>query len=481
MFSATHQFFPFGFWHAFRQLACGLLAASAGLACAADQVLIMTVSAYRTTPLPGVRHDAANARALAARLGFDVSRAQVPAESVLTASGLLARLDELVRATRPNDRVFLYFSGHGTGRLQNGTCRAGWLGIDMASASIGDVSVRLAVLKQTASEVLVVVDASHSGGAGKPRLAAKSAAVPGADSCEPATGFGAAAAAYGFSAGGASNPDNNLTIFTAARAREAALDDESKGGLATTSLLRCAETGVQAEGIVTARDLAACAQSIAAAETARLQWTPQTIEADGNHARPVAQVASIRRGLVRTDAGLAQRVVRRFESFLAGANGNWSLEVTPSATLVPLGAPDWQREISFRHRGAHEGYGYVLYVGTDGVDMQQIHPEPGRTLRLPAQGNFGGLQLRVDPPAGDNTFLFVVSREPLNLGGLFAEAQSASGTAAEVAIQCEMSQRNVVKVGDGTQCGAKRNLVAAENAAAGHEGYAAVMVRVRGR
>jgi hypothetical protein len=279
-------------------------------------------------------------RALAARLGFDVSRAQVPAESALTAPGILARLDELVRVTRPNDRVFLYFSGHGTGRLQNGTCRGGWLGIDMASASIDDVSVRLAVLQQTASEVLVVVDASRSGSAGKPRLAAKSAVVSGAGSCEPATGFSAPAAAYGFSAGGASNPDNNLTIFTAARAREAALDDESKGGLATTSLLRCAEIGVQAEGIVTARDLAACAQSIAAVEAARLQWTPQTIEAGGNHARPVAQMASIRWGLGRNDAGLAQRLVRRFESFLAGgARRGFSCETHHGHRAVPLFVP----------------------------------------------------------------------------------------------------------------------------------------------
>jgi hypothetical protein len=56
-------------------------------------------------------------------------------------------------------------------------------------------------------------------------------------------------------------PKSNFTFIAAATEREGALDDRDHGGLATMSLIQCAGEGVpSASGLVTAQDLAACAQ-----------------------------------------------------------------------------------------------------------------------------------------------------------------------------------------------------------------------------
>ena len=166
----------------------------------------------------------------------------------------------------------------------------------------------------------------------------------------------------------------------------------------------------------------------------------------------------------------------------SGTNGNWAFHVTPTATTVRLAEPDQRRVVRFPYVSSQAGYGYVLYVGTDGKDMKQLFPEPGENNFLPAKGEFPALS--IDPPAGNNTYLFVISQTPRDFDGIFKVGGTGSGIEDTTAVQCELTKRNSNRVKVGNPCDETRNSgrVRPEPVTGGMlEGYAAQMIVVSGK
>ncbi|HSB61284.1 MAG TPA: caspase family protein, partial [Vicinamibacteria bacterium] len=112
------------------------LLALAGPARAQGQrhALLVGVGAYThgVPALEGPPYDiAALKKALTDRWGFPAGNVKVLLDGQATRANILAAVDDLSRSTRPNDFVFVYFSGHGTSTYENSD-----LGIDGNSGAV---------------------------------------------------------------------------------------------------------------------------------------------------------------------------------------------------------------------------------------------------------------------------------------------------------------------------------------------------------
>ena len=136
--------------------------------------------------------------------------------------------------------------------------------------------------------------------------------------------------------------------------------------------------------------------------------------------------------------------------------------------------------MTFPYSSSQPGFGYVLYVGTDGQDMKQLFPEPGENNFMPASGEFPAL--RIDGPPGNNTYLFVMSQVPRDFDSVFSQASGGAPNTSTTAIQCELGRRNSVRVNTGGPCEKSRNSIRVKPAqgSGAIEGYAAQLYVVNG-
>ena len=420
------------------------LALHSNTAIARDHVLVMTIGNYVSQPLYGVRYDADNALKLAAKLGYNTSAATVLKDSQLTSKGLRDALDAFALQVQPNDRAFIYYSGHGASLRAGSQCVQALVGQDGGLVQMAELSAKLDQVKTRTSDVLVVIDACHSGGLNDMVVTRSAALQPTAvsgglsskawqnkegEACHNPVNFAKAWSPVVPQPGTrALFPQNNFVFIAAANEREVALDNPEKGGLATTSLLACVESGVadtDGSGAVSAAELAACAQKIVAQEVPQInarkgsRWTAHTLETYGNTKRSLLVAPLPVTMQLATTASpapsQAQRTLAAFEQIVAGANGNWAWTAEmPDKVKLGSSAP-------VRYSTQQPGYLSILYVGSDQKDVQvlaanePVDPSPANQTRL--LGN-----IPISEPVGVNTFLLYLSQTPIDAAALLGAA-----------------------------------------------------------
>lgn len=433
---------------------------------ARDHVLVLAISNYVQQPLRGVRFDADNAMRLARGLGYDITQATVLKDSALTTAGLRQALGSLSAEVAMNDRVFVYYSGHGASLLEGNQCMQALVGQDGGLVGLSELHAQLEAVKQRTRDVLVIVDACHSGGLGDVAvtrsLGSSIAATdfapgePGAlqpkvfrtregEACHDPVNFSQAVLASRPPPGTrAAFPQSNFTFIAAANQREVALDDSERGGLATVSLLDCLDQGVadlDGSGQISAAEWLACAQQRVGAAVPAFnrrrgtRWTAHTLEGYGNTARSLAGIpvrgvdvaASVGATPVAASAAspasttvapsLADSTLAAFRQLAANANGNWAAGFELPAR-VQMGS-----SAAVRYHSAQAGYLSILYLGSDRqhidllADNVLLQSSTGKPLgNLPITDCPGGC-------AGDNTFLFMLSQQQLDTAQLLAAAK----------------------------------------------------------
>ena len=457
---------------------------------AADHVLIMTISEYPSKPLVGVKHDAANALRLAKKLGFDTTNAVTVKDQQLSGNAIFTALQAMQERIKPDDRAFVYYSGHGASVLNNDICVQSLVTQDEKLLDTDLIRQWADSTRLKASSVLLVIDACHSGGLGEisvmrgsgkshdprhgaeKRLVAKAWAPKHAKECAVASNF-----AKSWTTRSMTDLSSNLTLIAAANEREVALDDPDNGGLATSSLLECANHGVtdqDGSGRISMEELKSCAQR--SLET-RMRvgydgYKPHHIEIYGNSDiyLPLATVPP------RVAVEPADAVLASFRQMQANSSHLSGLKVTVSAAEVRLG-----ESVKLRYELAMPNYVYLLYVGSDRKDMRQIWPNPGEHRLKQA----GSLTIPITAPAGENLFLIVASSSPLDLSTVFpGGATTVISPTALASLGCvAMQKRNVgVVIEDGDCASEKRNVGAvSEDAPALDSAMAARLLSVRGR
>lgn len=517
------------------QALLALAALAGGAAQARDHVFVLAISNYVQQPLRGVRFDADNALRLAAGLGYDTASATVLKDDALTTAGLQRALGRLSEGVAMNDRVFVYFSGHGASLREGNQCVQALVGQDGGLVGLGALHAQLEAVKQRTRDVLVIIDACHSGGLGDVAVtrslataAASSADTSGTyatlqpkvfhtrdgEACHEPVNFSRMATAGQPAPGSrAAFPQGNFTFIAAANQREVALDDSERGGLATVSLLDCLEQGVadlDGSGQISTSEWLACAQQRVADAVPAFnrkrgtRWTAHTLEGYGNTARalagiplrpapgggtpalatastavtpaattaPVAGPVAPPMGSPIGSPGLADATLAAFRQIEANANANWAAGFElPARVKMGTSAP-------VRYHSAQAGFLTIVYLGSD---RRHIDVLAHNVLLQPSAGQLLGQLPITDCPggcAGDNSFLFLLSQQQIDTAQLLAQAQQG-----RLPVSAQTLGRLQCAAGsDSAPCrGRQRNAGALQLAPnAPLQGYAAQVVTVAG-
>ena len=421
---------------ALRWLPLPVLAAAAVLAIgcaptlAADRALLMTISNYQSAPdLPGVRHDRANALRIANKLGWSAESAASPQDAELDAAGLRRSFSRLIDEVTAGDRVFIYYSGHGTSHNVDGRCEQGLLAHDGQTVMASEISRYLAALGSKAQQMVVLLDACFSGGiAGVEGLRgpaaytakfARPAGVPADskafDRCAQPVNFSSIAAPNDRSA---VNLERNRVLIAASRDDEVAFDNAETGGLATTALARCLDTETALPASFAA--LAACAQ---AGVNRSLPPDPrvraQTLVLAGN-------------GDLRIEAAPAARptvgdATRRIETTLAAADPAWRVDLTASMRTLRIG----RDTLGLSVVSSRDSHLSLFYLGSDGVSLVQLYPGASGDITLLRAGVpfVVPRQWRSQGPAGVDRILAIVAERVVSLQDLVRLQSRAFGAA----------------------------------------------------
>jgi hypothetical protein len=232
-----------------------VLALTWPLARSADHVLAITISEYKSGasvgPLAGVLADRRSALAIAERIGFDTSGAVELHDRQATLAGIRNAFERLLLAVKPNDRVFVYFSGHGGSKRISNACQSSLITHDDEDLMSMEFYGQLEQLKTRAPrQIFVMLDACHSGdfteraartkGQSLPQMRPKMRTLPksGEIPCDaPINDLAAKLRASGrmrLAAKGTTNEElgGQLVMISAAQHNEVAWDSD-QGGMAT--------------------------------------------------------------------------------------------------------------------------------------------------------------------------------------------------------------------------------------------------------
>jgi len=382
----------------------------------AAHALILTIGDYWNgiPRLKGVIHDADSAVLMANALGVPEANITALSDAALTLGGLRAALDGLAARVRPNDEVFLYYSGHGTrlpafdGREQR--CAAAWLSVEGEALLDGELEQRLQNIAAKARRVVVFADTGHAGGVAGDGFSAKFWAKAGGETCErPLNAW-----VRGLIAAKSGDGKLNFIHIAAAREDEAALDDGLRGGLASQAWLDCLAGAVRdadVSGGLSARELQACAQPrIEQLVRGNNGLSPHHLTLNGNLDMVLATPEELPNSV---DAAAVLKDIH--------ANRDDRRRVRLSADKPAYKAG--QDRVRFSLESSHAGYVYLLLAGSDGKHFDLLFPnkkddrnliQANETWHLPR----AGWAFRAGGPAGRNQLLALVSDKPRDFSTL---------------------------------------------------------------
>lgn len=244
--------------------------------------LIIGIGSYNdpaVTPLRGVTHDVGNARQMAQNMGVPDANVRVLQDQNATYANIRRELKALAERVRDGDRVFLYFSGHGTRYASTDsseTCREALIPADVSIKAKTplltqeEIGADLAPAYSKADKVFVFFDACHSGG-----VLARTRAIRDSDGdvltpkftsldtpahCSKPSNVRKRSVSDEARTRGA--PPNNVVQLSSSRPDEISLDSPKTGGLATNAWRYCSiyADDTDGSGTLSVAEIAACVQ-----------------------------------------------------------------------------------------------------------------------------------------------------------------------------------------------------------------------------
>jgi hypothetical protein len=263
-------------------LIAGCLAASAAFVGASERhhALIVGVGQYSKAsgadPLKGMPNDMITSRKMALAMGVPERQIIELRDTQATKANIIAALDNLNKKVGPGEKVFIYFSGHGTSYSTSNGCEQGFIPYTQGRYTQNDLISEAELagytskISQKADKAVVMVDACFSGGvvAARTRSFSQIADIrakfvpPVGDKCDVAVNqtvtrsFAPAMQRLGI-------PQENFVQISAANYNEVSWDNEQLGGLATHSLGQCLlgeAKDINRSGSITLDEVRQCAQ-----------------------------------------------------------------------------------------------------------------------------------------------------------------------------------------------------------------------------
>jgi len=445
---------------------------------ATRHALIVGVGQYLADParpvpaLAGVPHDMRSALAMARQLQVPTDNITLLRDGAATRDNVQQALAELATRVQPGDRVFVYWSGHGSRYFDpaEGGCVETLVPHDLKDISNRQFAQWLQPVAGKAEKLMVVYDACHSGGVGaasKPGGATPSRGLAATWAPKSATASEAACnqpsnmrtRSFDSAARGLGLDGQDVVHLSSSRPDEVSFDNAATGGLATHALRQCLlgeAKDLDGSGAISMDELAACAQArIDSAMAGQTQLLPHHLVLTGNRgfvpawfaapagppapsvtapavvAAPVPAASAVAPGVPLRQV-LAQLHDQR--------DSKRKVVVVPTRDRLRIG----RDALDFAVTASQAGHVYVVMAGSDQQSLVLLFPNAldadnriaaGQTLLLPREG----WRVTAGGPAGDNTLLVMVTDGPRDLSALggqpagpFAKALTDAGGRARL-------------------------------------------------
>ena len=452
-------------------LACTLaLAAASALPVTAQSLpaerntrhaLIIGIGEYLDPDVPtlrGIPHDMVSARRMATAMAVPERNIRMLRDHDATADRIRSEITALQARMADGDRVFIYYSGHGTRwfdeKIKQDDCTEGLMAADGKVLTNVELGQRLAPLAQRADKMLVFYDACFSGGvAGAPFrtrslrfgdeiVMPKFTRVGAPEQCAKPSNFRTRSLALVMQQQQAL--PQNVVHVAASRPDEVSFDSSTQGGFATSSWRDCLlgqAKDLDGSGAITVDEVTRCAQ---AKVTSGLAGQPGILGQQMTVAGNVSFVpAWMGAAFAVPNVAVALAVPSPVPSLVSVSVPVSVLPATPAEILTELHQQrDGARRVVATSRkaqlkigtdlleidvtAARDGYLYVALAGSDGKSLYLLYPNDlatdnrvraGQRVALPGKG----WEVLAGGPAGTETLLVMVTDAPRDLAALTSE------------------------------------------------------------
>ena len=338
-----------------------------------NHALIITVSEYQRSPLPGVLNDRKLANELARRFGVPAHNIVELSEQQVTREGLKEALADMNQVIMPGDKLYVYFSGHGARFFSKATgqCTESIVMQDMHVVTNTEFANMLKPLSAKTDKTIVMLDSCHSGGvaqaagardlAQRTELRAKFLPEASSPQCSLAVNDRGFSQTHGAEL---DTTDNNLVILAASRNNEVAWDT-SKGGALTYNFEQCLEGGAtdaDHSGSLSMQELAGCVQ-------ARLDKTQQ--EAARQHATLAGNTALVP-AFVESGGAAASAAadpLATLNDIYNQRDDRWQVLLSLDQPTLKIGT-----HLALSIRSQRDGFVYMFYQGTQPGSFYLLFP-----------------------------------------------------------------------------------------------------------
>jgi hypothetical protein len=375
---------------------------------------------------------------------------------------------------QPGDRVFIYYSGHGTrwvdSQVDANACTEGLLASDGVALTNRQVSELVTPIANKADKLMVFYDACHSGGVvnqpmktrslklGSETLSPKFVAQVSPEICSTPSNMKTRSLTGELAKAVTPPPPKNMVYIAASRADEVSFDNPKKGGLATTAWRECMlgkAKDTDSSGALSVEEIASCAQSEI---TKMLESSPdilgQHMTIAGNrdfvpsYFAQGTQVASVSSDLSLPTA--TQPPVQETTQTVATVAVDSTIQPSlPQPTSKPAAPADLLRQIHEQRDASRslnavaspqvmrinqdqlhmsitsprDGYLYIALAGSDGKSLYLLYPNTLDTDNLVKANQKIDLptarwRITAGGPAGFDSVLVMVTDSPRDLSKL---------------------------------------------------------------
>ncbi|HEX9140107.1 MAG TPA: caspase family protein [Steroidobacteraceae bacterium] len=398
-----------------------------------NHALIITVSEYLRSPLPGVLTDRKLGVELAKRFGVPPQNIVELSEQQVTRQGLKQALAGMDQSIMPGDKLFVYFSGHGARYLNKATgqCTESLVMQDMHVVTNSEFAEMIKPLSAKTDKTIVMLDSCHSGGVAQASTRAmnsligqqrpKYSAEASSPQCSLATNLGSFSQERGIDL---NTTDNNLVILAAAKKNEVAWDT-SKGGALTYNFEQCLEGGAtdtDHSGSISMQKLTDCVQ--ARLDKSQEASALQHATLAGNGALVPAFVVVPDGAAAGTTASID--TLAALKDIYSQRDDRWGVQVDLSRPALKIGT-----NLALTMRSERNGYVYIFYRGTQPDSLYLLFPNQldsdnaiaaSESLSLPRPS----WAVTALGPAGTDHLLVLISDTPRDFSSLALPAEYVS-------------------------------------------------------
>jgi hypothetical protein len=250
---------------------------------ASRHALIIGIGEYSlpgVSALKGVSKDMTSAKDIAMAMSVPESNIHFLRDKDATAEQIKTALKSMNDRVQPGDRVFIYYSGHGTrwvdSQVDANACTEGLLASDGVPLTNRQISDLITPIANKTDKLMVFYDACHSGGVanqpmktrslkfGNETLAPKFVPQVSPELCATPSNMKTRSLTGELAKTNTPPPPKNMVYIAASRADEVSFDNPNRGGLATTAWRECmmgAAKDTDSSGALSVEEIASCAQS----------------------------------------------------------------------------------------------------------------------------------------------------------------------------------------------------------------------------